>query len=214
MKGAIFDLDGTLIDSMRYWADVGEKYLKTKNIKIDQETKKACEVLPIHQSSVFIKNKYKLIETPEEVSDGLYSIIKNNYKVDIPLKNGVLDFLKKLHKAGVKMCIATATDRFMVEYAVKRLDILKYFEFIITCTEVNTSKSESPLIYKEALKKLGTKKDETVIFEDAPHAVLTAKKADFYVVGVYDDYFKNKKDNIMNTADKFIYSFSELDNEL
>jgi len=91
---------------------------------------------------------------------------------------------------------------------------LKYFEFIITCTEVNTSKSESPLIYKEALKKLGTKKDETVIFEDAPHAVLTAKKADFYVVGVYDDYFKNKKDNIMNTADKFIYSFSELDNEL
>lgn len=210
MKGAIFDLDGTLIDSMCYWATIGEKYLKSKNIEIDEETKKACEVLPISRSSAFIKKRYNLTEAPEEVAAGLYDIVENNYKNDIPLKEGVLEFIKKLHNEDIKMCIATATDRFMAEYAVKRLDILKYFEFIITCAEVNSTKAESPLIYEEAMKKLGTKKEETVIFEDAPHAVSTAKKADFYVVGVYDDYFKGKKDDIIKTADKFICSFDEL----
>ena len=126
------------------------------------------------------------------------------------LKEGVLKYLEKLKEQGVRMAIATATERFMIDYTLKRLDIEKYFDSILTCHDVNSSKNQSAIIYEQSLKNLNLNKEDVVVFEDAPHAIKTAKGAEFYVVGVYDDYFKKSTEFVKEISDKFIYSFNEL----
>ena len=113
------------------------------------------------------------------------------YRTKVALKSGVLEFLRDLQSKGVKMCVATVTDRAIVEDVLNRLGIRDFFVEILTCAEVGCNK-ETPHIYRAALEVLGTKKDETVVFEDALHALITAKKDGFKVAAVYDRHERNQ----------------------
>lgn len=209
MKGAIFDLDGTLLDSMKFWGKIADIFLERRNKKLEPSDKKIIDEMTVVNASEFLKNTYNLPETPDKITEEIYHIIESNYKFNIPLKPYVHHFLDKLKKKGVKMCIATATDKYLVEYALDRLSITDMFEFIITSKDVGDGKNESARIYETALEMLGTKKENTVVFEDAYHAVKTAKEAGFYVVGVQDGYFKNQRDEIKELSDVYIKNFRE-----
>lgn len=210
IKGVIFDFDGTLADSMKYWELVASRYLKSKNKEIDLETNDFLKGMPVFKSSVYIKEKYNIKDSIEKISADIYKTMEIPYKYEIELKEGVREYLDFLKEKGIKMCIATATDLFMIDFIMKRLDLYKYFEFLISSKQLNSSKADSPLIYEESLKRLGTSKSETIIFEDATYAIKTAKAADFYVVGVYDNMFKDDEEFIRKKADRYIYSFKEL----
>ena len=105
------------------------------------------------------------------------------------------------------MCVATVTDRYLVEETLERLGVLHYFSEIFTCAEVGFGK-DKPIIYRKALEHLGTKKDETIVFEDALFALRTAKADGFYTVGVYDRHEK-RQDELKSLADYYILDFAD-----
>jgi len=121
---------------------------------------------------------------------------------EVELKRGVIRVLDALKERGVKMCIATATERRLVEPSIKRHNLSGYFERIFTCTEENTSK-KSPDIYIRAAEFLGTDINKTLVIEDALYAMKTAKKAGFVVAGVYDKVSDDEQDEIKETCDYY-----------
>lgn len=183
---AIFDMDGTLIDSMPYWRRLGLEYLHTKGIKEKtEEILEEIESLTVTESSVLFTERFSLKEDADTVASEMNHIMEEHYRRDIPLKAGVREMLDELRRSGVKMCVASATAETLMVSCLERLGILNYFEFILSCETLKTHKRE-PLIYLEAAKRLGAAPEETAVYEDALYAVETAKKAGFYVIAVYD----------------------------
>lgn len=212
LKSAIFDLDGTLLNSMHMWDSVAASYLKNKGIipkpDFDEKTRSKTG----RQIARLFRREYGLKLSAAEIIDGFNGILLDFYANKVLLKDGVLEMLEKLRRRRVRMCIATATDRHLVEAGLRRTGILDYFERIFTCTEVGKGK-EQPDIFCQALSFLGTDIRETVVFEDAYYAVKTAKKAGFTVAAVFDKSPHHQPDEVRLLSDYYITSFAEWDAE-
>ncbi len=185
ITGAIFDLDGTLLNSMDHWARVPDELLSEMNINPIESTSKRFLEDGMKNWYEFCQREYGLNATYDEAKKRIYEIMDQKYRTIIDIKDGARQMLDKLYNSGVKICLATATDRSSVELVLKRLNIEKYFSRIFTTGEVGVGKRE-PLIYELALEYLGTDKETTYIFEDAVYAMTTAYNNGFKVVGVYD----------------------------
>ena len=210
LKGAIFDLDGTLLDSMGIWETIGDEYLLMKGCKPLPNLWEKLKALSMLQTAVYFKEEYGLQDSVEDICSQVNAMIEYKYSMEIQFKPTALSFIKKLDRLGVRMCIATATDRHLTEAALQRLDALEYFCGIVTCTEVGCGK-DRPLIYERALELLKTEKDNTIVFEDALHGVETAKKAGFRAAGVYDASADGDREQIQRIANWYIRSFEELE---
>lgn len=187
IRGAIFDLDGTLLDSMGVWDTVGSDYLRFLGYEPKGDINALFRTFTLHQAAEHYRQAYGVPMTVEELMNGINQTIAQAYCHTLQLKPGVQAFLQELAARQVRMCIATATDRPLVEAALRRLGILHHFADILTCTEIGCSK-EDPTIYRMALECLGTTRQDTPVFEDAPHALKTAKADGFTTIGVYDDH--------------------------
>lgn len=191
IRGAIFDVDGTLLDSMSVWDNIGELYLKSIGHIPKENLYKMLKNMSLKQAAEYFINEYHVELSVDEILNGINSLLECFYKSNALPKPGIIDFLNKLNSLRVSMCIATATDRPLIEAALKRFDMCKYFSEIFTCKSVGHSKKE-PYIYREAMKSLGTDKSDTVVFEDALYAAHTAKKDGFLTVGIYDSHEENQ----------------------
>jgi HAD superfamily hydrolase (TIGR01509 family) len=138
----------------------------------------------------------------DEIMDGVNAMLERYYRFEVPLKPGVAELLERLRQDGVKLCIATATDRHLVEAALDRCGILSCFGEIFTCNEVGHGKDE-PDIFEAALRFLGTEKSETVVFDDSLYAIRTAKETGFPVAAVYDSHEK-EQDKVRLLADIYL----------
>lgn len=207
-EGAIFDLDGTLLDSMSVWDQVGDLYLRSKGIVPPENLRETLKTLSLLQAAEYVRRTFGITDSDEEFIRAIHHIIGQAYRHHVALKPHVKPFLQKLADAGVRMCVATATERHLAEAALRRLDVLDYFSFIITCTEVGSGKDE-PGIYEKSLAMLGTPKEQTVVFEDALHAVETAVKAGFRVVALRDGSNLSDTDRLKALAECYITSFSK-----
>ena len=191
IKGAIFDFDGTLVDSMFIWDTFGEDYLRTLGKEPKENLTETFKTFTLEQAAEYYREHYGVTLFVNEIVDGVNEMVAKLYRTKVTLKDGVRAFLEGLRAQDVKMCVATVTDRPIVEDVLNRLGIRDFFFEIFTCAEVGYNK-ETPHIYRAALEVLGTKKDETVVFEDALHALITAKKDGFKVAAVYDRHEKNQ----------------------
>lgn len=205
IKGAIFDLDGTLLDSMHIWDTIGEDYLVSLGIRPKENLKETFKTLTLEQAAQYYRQYYGVALSVEEIVKGINSMVENYYRQRASLKPGVKEFLMKLHEAGVKMCIATATDRYLVEAALRRCQVREFFSEIFTCSQVGSGKEE-PVIYRTAIEHLGTDKSETVVFEDAFHGLKTAKEDGFLVAAVYDAH-EDKQEEMRIVSDFYIKDF-------
>lgn len=187
LKGAIFDFDGTLFDSMFVWDIAGEAYLRSVGIEPEEDLQKVLKAMSLRQSCVYIREKYDILLTVEEIMDGINRTVEAFYFYTVLPKRGAIAFLEQMKTRGIKMCIATATDRCHAEAALKRCGMDKFFTGIFTCTDVGYGK-DSPVIFEKALEHLQTSKEETFVFEDAYHAAKTAKDNGFTTVAVYDSH--------------------------
>ena len=187
IKGAIFDFDGTLVDSMFIWDTFGEDYLRTLGKEPNENLTETFKTFTLEQAAEYYRDNYGVTLSVGEIVDGVNEMVAEIYRTKVTLKRGVFEFLRDLHSKGVKMSVATVTDRPIVEDVLNRLGIRDFFTEIFTCAEVGYNK-ETPHIYRAALEALGTKKEETVVFEDALHALMTAKKDGFPVASVYDKH--------------------------
>ncbi len=205
IKGAIFDLDGTLLDSMSIWDTIGNDYLCSLGIETKENLAETFKTFTLEQSAEYYRTHYGVpLSTPEIIS-GINNMIGNFYRNTVPIKNGVAEFLEKLSQKNIKMCIATVTDKQLAEAALIRLNIRNYFTEIFTATEVGCGKS-SPQIYRAALACLGTKKRETLVFEDTYHALMTAKSDGFPVAAVYDKH-ETRQTEIRKNSDYYITDY-------
>ncbi|MBR2445149.1 MAG: HAD family phosphatase [Clostridia bacterium] len=205
IKGAIFDLDGTLLDSMFIWDTIGEVYLRSLDIEPRENLAEAFKTFTLEESAEYYRTHYGVTLSVAEIVDGVNRMIEDLYKSTVPLKKGVAEFLAGLSKAGVRMCIATVTDKYLVEAALTRLKVRQYFGEIITTAEVGCGKND-PKIYRTALAYLGTEKHETLVFEDVLHALMTAKNDGFPVAAVYDKH-ELRQTEMKKNSDYYITNY-------
>ncbi|MCI6486451.1 MAG: HAD family phosphatase [Clostridiales bacterium] len=201
---AIFDMDGTLVDSMGFWQRLSGEYLAsrgvTENLEAVQERVRAMTIL---ESAALFAALFHLPDRAEDVAAQMNAMMDGHYRRDIPLKRGVLDYLKRLRQAGVRMCVASATSAELMEACLSRLGAAEIFEFLLSCEEVGSGKSR-PDVFLEAARRLGAQPGEIAVYEDALHAAQTAKSAGFYTVAVYDESGRPEWEKLRALADEAI----------
>jgi len=208
ISGAIFDMDGTLTDSMFIWRDIGRRYLVSCGITPSETLWHDIKNMAMWQVADYFVNEYGLKKTHAEIYDGIDSMIEPMYRDEVLPKEGVFLLLDRLRAQGVKMCVASATDRRLVEIVLGKNGLLDYFSEIFTCNSVGAGK-DNPLIYEKAREYLGTVKEETLVFEDAYYAIKTAKDAGFTVVGVCDESQERHRGEILELSDYYISDFKK-----
>ncbi|MEG1492353.1 MAG: HAD family phosphatase, partial [Oscillospiraceae bacterium] len=208
ITGAIFDLDGTLLNSMHIWADIGIKYLNACGKTPKDDLMEIIKNMSMLQVTDYLISEYGLKKTNEEIKNEINALIEGQYRDEVLPKAGVVQMLEKLHAHGVKMAVASATDKPLVEMALKRNGIYHFFTDVFTCATVGAGK-DTPLIYEKALELLGTPKMETPVFEDALYAAHTAKNAGFTVVGIYDEFSANDWEEMTSFADFLITDYTD-----
>lgn len=215
IKGAIFDMDGTLLDSMPVWHRLTQNYLKQFNVYITDEDFAACEGFSQPEvADYFLARHPELPLTRETMLGGMDALITSRYESIAVPKDGVLDFLERMRRQGVKMAIATLTARRHAEKALLDRDMMQYFEFMLTIEDIGVSKRE-PDIYLAAAERLGLAPADCMVFEDAPYAGVTAHRAGFQLCGLAEPAYAAGEAELRSVSDMFIErSYSELDGKL
>lgn len=206
---AIFDMDGTLVDSMKYWHNLGHEFLESKGVQgnLNEVLERTKAMTMIETGALFIR-EFGLSGTPESVAAEINAVMEDHYKHDVELKPGVKAYLEQLRRSGVRMCVASATAEDLVRVCLTRLGVVDYFEFLLSCETVGTGKNR-PDVYFAAAERLGATVENTLVCEDAWYAVRTAKQAGFHVVAIYDDNSKARWDEIRNLADEAITEWTQ-----
>lgn len=206
--GAIFDMDGTLMDSMGMWYQMDDIIFEMIGQELTQELRQTLGAMSLEKSVDYCIEHYPTSYTRQELLDGVMQHIRKFYGEKAEAKPGVIEFLTELQRRGVKRCLATATNRSEVEIALKHTGLDRYIPIIRTCEEAGADKSR-PDIFEQCLPLLGCRKEECIVFEDSPVAVRTAKEAGFPVAGVYDAHWESAREEIRSTADYYLTSFTE-----
>ena len=206
IKAAIFDMDGTLIDSLMIWdvlwASFGETYLNDKDFRPSVEDDKRVRTLTLKDAMLLIHDNYNIGKSGDELLDYANRIMIDFYSNKVALKAGVIEFLEYCKSNGVKMCIATATATELLNFAIKRCDIEKYFLKVFSCGDIGKGK-DYPDIFLLAQEFLGEKTSDTWVIEDSLVAIETATKIGLPTIGIYD-VFNYGQDRIKEIATKYI----------
>lgn len=209
IKGAIFDIDGTLLDSMPVWESAGARYLATLGIKAKPDLKEKLDALSLPEGALYMQKEYGLSVSTEDILQGIDQVVKDFYYKEATMKPGVLSLLKLLKVNHVKMILATATDADMARAALVRNGIWQDFIGMITCEEAGEGKT-SPKIFELAKDRLQTEKEETWVFEDSLYAIKTATEAGFPVCSIYDAYSEKNTGEIRELSNVYVEDFAEI----
>ena len=212
IKGVIFDIDGTLLDSMPLWNNLGERYLQKLGFT-EEETEglsQRVSAMPFVEGIRYIKKAYTLNLEEERIREQLQEMIAGAYRDEINLKAGAKEYLQFLKERGIPCILATAGEASLAKAALKRLKVWEEFQDLLLCEEFNTSKLEAK-IYRLAMERLSlSKPEEVLVCEDVLHAVKSAKQAGFQVCGILDEANREDWEKIQKIADFTAKDFYEL----
>ena len=206
VKGVIFDLDGTLIDSMNVWKDIDIEFFAKHGLIYDDSYQKAIGHKGLKEIAKYTKETYSLEESEEEIVSIWLDMAKDHYKNKIQLKPGAKEFLEYLKSNNIKIGLATSNSLELTLAVLKRREIYSYFDKILTVNEIQTNKS-SPLIYLTLASYFNLKPSECIVFEDLLTGIKTAKKAGFITIGVEDESSLDKKKDIKEISDLYIENY-------
>lgn len=209
VQAAIFDLDGTLIDSMWIWDEINITYLESKGAKRPADLEEKINHLSFKQTAQYFKDNFNLKESTDEIVKEINDLAYDNYLNKARLKPGAKKLLSYLKSNGIKLALATSNSSPLLDIALESNDIKDFFDSITTTNEVTRGKN-FPDVYLLAAKRLGVKPDKCIVFEDIPAAVEGAKAAGMKVVAVYDEHSSKHREKLINSADKYIEDFTEL----
>ena len=212
IKGVIFDIDGTLLDSMPLWNHLGERYLQKMGFK-EEETEglsQRISTIPFTEGIRYIKKEYSLDIAEEKIREQLQEMIAGAYRDEIALKAGAKEYLQFLKERGIPCILATAGEASLAKAALKRLKVWEEFQDLLLCEEFNTSKLEAK-IYRLAMERLSlSRPEEVLVCEDVLHAIKSAKQAGFQVCGILDEANREDWEKIQEVADFTAKDFYEL----
>ncbi|WP_024614337.1 HAD family phosphatase [Clostridium sp. Ade.TY] len=209
IEAAIFDLDGTLIDSMWVWDQIDIDYLTSKNIPVPKNLNDEIGHLSFNQVALYFKERFKLEDSLDEIKNSWNDMANYHYSNTIKLKKGVKEFLDFLKESNIKIGLATSNSKQLLELVLKNNEIYDYFDAITITDEVSIGKHE-PDVYLLAAQKLNVNPKNCIVFEDIVQAVKGAKKANMKVIAVEDERSLPEKEELTSLSDKFISDFLEL----
>jgi HAD superfamily hydrolase (TIGR01509 family) len=209
IDAVLFDLDGTLVDSMWIWRDIDIEYLGRFGLTLPATLQKEIEGMSFSETAVYFKNRFGLEDSLEQIKNDWNRMAEYRYQHEIPLKEGALELLKHLKENQIQMGIASSNSRELVELVIKKHGVYDYFNSIRTSCEVEKGKP-SPDIYLLVSKDLGVTSNQCLVFEDVIQGVKAGKNAGMKVCAVYDDFSAKDTEKKKELADYYINSFKEL----
>ncbi len=190
IKAVIFDVDGTMLDSMPVWESADRAYLCKLGIEFDEAVYNKMHTMTFETSAVYFCRAFNLDITPEQLKADILEELYRRYGDEVAPIPGMPELIKELHERGLRMSVATSNRRDLVTAALTRLGLIGYFERILICDELGTGKHE-PTIYIRAAELMNALPCETAVFEDSPHAIKTAKEAGFITIKAPDHDFSD-----------------------
>ncbi len=207
----VFDMDGTILDSMWAWRGENRLFLERHGLPIPEEFKQNIDVMSSHALARYVEKAYPGAFTFDSIIDEYLESMKKHYMTDVFPKKGAKAFLEKLRENGIKMCVATATPRENAKMALSLHGLMDYFEFVTDDKENGISKSY-PAYYDIVSKRLGVSKERCVMFEDSLYAMNAAKNAGLTPFAIEERvHVKNEQlmKDIKETARIFVKDFDE-----
>ena len=208
-KGAIFDLDGTLFDSMGIWKEVDIAFFRNHGMRMPSDYQDKIKDMHFRTMAIYTKERFKMRSSIESIMDEWCELCYDKYANEVPLKAGVREFLDLLKENGIKIAFATANTTQLSEVCLKNNEIFDYFDTGAYLHETLTDKSD-PDVYLLASERLGLSPSECIVFEDLLAGINGAVKGGFAVCGVYDKHSRKDTRYIKQIADYYINSFEEL----
>ncbi len=210
IQGVIFDLDGTLLDSMQVWRNLGDVYLRSCDRVPRADLAEQVKTMTFPEAAAYFQRTYDLPDTPQQIMAQIMALLHHHYEHEFALKPGALAALQHLHRCGLPLSIATATRHEMADVALRRLGVRDLFCGIFTCDEVGAGK-DRPTVYLAAQAHMGTALAHTIVVEDVPHGIQTAKGAGFLTLAVFDQTQHENEEALRAHADYYLPHWDELD---
>ncbi len=208
-SGFIFDLDGTLLDSLWVWREVDIISLKRRGHDVPDDYAQAIAHLSFADAAKYTIERFQLSEAPEALMEEWYAMAMQEYHTRVMAKPYVREFLEQVRAQGIPMAAATASEHSLICPALERIGILDFFQNVTTIQEVTRDKS-FPDIYLLAAERLGVAPENCVVCEDILAGIQSAKSAGFYTIGVEEPFSLPNREKIRQHADRYIESFAEL----
>lgn len=208
-KGAIFDLDGTILDSMWVWEQVDVNFLGNRGISVPGDYAKEISAMNIITAAEYTIARFHLPETAEQVAAEWYDMAMKEYSEDVRLKAGAREYMAYLKAKDVKLAVATSSPRELFLPCLENNEIFEFFDTIVTTMEVKRGK-DFPDVYEEAARRISLKPSECMVFEDILKGIKAAKRGGFYVVALEEDHAIEDREEIRQVSHKYIKDFGEL----
>ena len=212
---AIFDMDGTIVDSMPFWDRLTGEYLESLQLPPEEhlDLKDAVERLSMREAAELFQQALDLDKTPEEIVLEMGDLMDKHYQEDIQLRAGVKDFLEGMRAEGVPMCVLTLTPAPLAYACLDRLGVAEYFAFILCSDDVGIGK-ERPEIFAQTAWEFGVYPMETIVFEDSHYAARAAKQAGCTVVGIFEQTHEEYWPMMQRICDETVMDWDEAMNLL
>ena len=208
----IFDLDGTLVDSMWLWKDIDIEYLSRFGIAYNEKLQSEIEGKSFTETAIYFKENFGITDTIEKIKNDWNEMAYLKYKEQVSLKTGALEFLKLLKEKGKKLGIDTSNSTQLTEVCLNSLNISSLFDVVITGSDIKTGKP-APDIYLENAKRLKVLPERCLVFEDIPVGIMAGKNAGMKTCAVADEYSRDLTDEKLELSDYSIIDYKDFINK-
>lgn len=210
IEAVIFDLDGTLVDSMWLWRQIDIDYLGRFGIELPENLQSCIEGMSFSETAVYFKERFSLPDSLDKIKADWNEMAFDYYKTKVNLKPGAEEFLYYLKNNGIKTGIATSNSKELLMTVLEALEITDLFDCVHVSCEVKSGKP-SPDIYLLVADDLNIAPRNCLVFEDISQGVMAGKNAGMKVCGVDDEYARKRCDNVRELSNYFIHDYYELD---
>lgn len=209
IQAVIFDLDGTLVDSMWLWHDIDVEFLEQRGLTLPDTYQKDIEGMSFTETATYTRELFHLSESVEELKEIWNRMAIEKYTYEVPFKPGAEEFLRDCRRQGIRLGIATSNSRELVNAVSSALGLDGYIQEVVTACEVRQGKP-APDVYLEAARRLKVQPQRCLVFEDVPMGILAGKHAGMQVCAVEDLFSAPEREEKRRLADYYISSYREI----
>ncbi len=209
-KAVLFDLDGTLVDSMWVWRDIDVDFLSAIGQTLPDDLQKCIEGMSFTETAEYFKERFNIKDDVEDIKTKWNKMAYDKYTSEVKLKKGAKEFLARLKADGILVGIASSNSMTLIEGALKAEGVLDYFDAITTACEAGAGKP-APDIYLLAAKKLNVSPAECLVFEDIPMGIMAGNSAGMTTVAVEDAYSHKMREEKERLAKYFIENYTDIE---